>query len=118
VVSEVDHHAQADKKQEDRPADGEPRVFLCSRAALKTNREETSCAVDEGGDEGTQHHLGPTITKEVAQQPRRELGRGELERDHSQTEDESDDRHNCAADRDEQCTGIVGGALEGQAIQV
>ena len=36
-----------------------------------------------------QHHLSPAIPKEVAQQPRRELGRGELEGDHGQTEDEA-----------------------------
>jgi len=61
VVSEVDHHAQADKKQEDRPADGEPRVSLCPGASLKADGKQAGRAVDEGRDESTQHHLGPTI---------------------------------------------------------
>ena len=117
VVGEVDHHAQACEEQEDSAADGEPRVVLCPGAGCQADGEQASRAVDKGRHEHAQYHLGPAISKEVAQQPRGELGRGELERDHSQTEDESDDRHNCAADRNEQCTGIVGGALKGQPIQ-
>jgi hypothetical protein len=61
VVSEVDHHAQADEEQKDRPTDGEPRVVLCSRAGLKADGKQAGRAVDEGGNECTQHHLGPTI---------------------------------------------------------
>jgi hypothetical protein len=67
VVSEVDHHAQADEEQEDGSADGEPGEVFCSRAGLKADGEEASCAVDEGRDERAQHNLGPTIPKEVAQ---------------------------------------------------
>ena len=84
--------------------------------ACKADREQASRAVDEGRDEGAEHHLGRTVAEEVAQQPRRELGRGELERDDGQTEDQSDDGHDGAADRDQYCSGIVGGALEGQPI--
>jgi hypothetical protein len=51
VVGEVDHHAQADKQQQDRPADGEPGEVLCPGAGLKADGKQAGRAVDKGRDE-------------------------------------------------------------------
>jgi hypothetical protein len=118
VVGEVDHHAQACEEQEDSAADGEPWVVLCPGAGCQADSEQASRAVDKGRHEHAEHHLSPAIPKEVAQQPGRELGRGELEGDHGQTDDEIDDRHNCAADGNEQRTGIVGGAWKANRSRI
>ena len=79
--------------------------------------EQPGRAVDEGGDEDAEHDLGRPVAEEVAQQPGRELGRGQLQRDDGQAEHQGDDRDDGAADRDQQRAGVVGRALEGEPVQ-
>ena len=46
--------------------------------------EQPGRAVGEGADEHAEHDLVRAVAQEVAQQPRRELGRGQLQRHHGQ----------------------------------
>ena len=85
VVGEVDHHGQTQKEQGDRPTDSEPRKDLCPGTSLQADGKQTCRAVDEGREEDAEDNLSGTIPQEVPQQPRRELGRRQLECDHGQT---------------------------------
>ena len=116
MVGEVHDEAEAHEEQQDRPADGQARKILGPRSSLEAHGEQARCAVDERGHEGAEDHLGRAVPEEVAQQPRGELGRRELERDDGQAENQGDDGDHRAADRDEQRARVVPGALERQPV--
>jgi hypothetical protein len=78
------------------------------------DRVQSGRAVSEGRHERTEHDLVRPVPQEVAQQPRRELGRGQLQRHHGQAEQQRDDRDHRAGDPEEQRPRVIRGALEGQ----
>ena len=95
-------------------ADREPRELLDALAAGDADVEQAGRAVDERRDEDAQHDLVRPVAQEVAQQPGRELRRRQLQRHHGQAEQQRDDRHHRAGDRDQQGPGVVRRALERQ----
>jgi hypothetical protein len=52
-------------------------------------------AVRERGHEDAEHHLVRAVTEEVAQQPRRELGGRQLQRDHRQSQQQRSESARC-----------------------
>jgi hypothetical protein len=117
MVCEVDHHAQAEEEQNDRPTNSQPRIDLGPRASLQADSEQTCRTVDKGRQEHAEDNLSGAISEEIAQDSRRELGRRQLERDNRQAEDKCNNCDDGAADGDEQYPGIVGSALKGQPTQ-
>ena len=82
VVCEEHQQAEADEQQHDRAADREPGKGGGAVAARDADRVEPGRAVGEGRHERAEHDLIRPVPQEVAQQPRRELGGGQLKRHH------------------------------------
>ena len=117
MVGEVDHHAQAGEEQHDRNTDGQPGIGLGPGTRLEADGEQARRTVDEGGDEHAKHDLRRPVTQKVAQQPWRELGRGQLQGHDGQAKHERDHSDDRAADGDQQGARVVGRALEGDRVE-
>ena len=65
MIGEVDHHCQAGEQQHDGAADREPREVLGSLAGLHADGEQSGRAVDEGGYEHAEDHLGPRSRRKL-----------------------------------------------------
>jgi hypothetical protein len=114
VISEEHQQAETEEKQHDRAAHRKPRETGGAVAAGHADRVQPGRAVGKGRDKGTENDLVRPVTQEVAQQPGRELGGRQLQRHHRQAQQQRDDRHHRAGDRNQQIAGIIGGPLERQ----
>ena len=102
VVGEEHQQAQAGEQQHDRAADREPGEGGGPVAGGDADRIEPGRAVGKGRHEDAEHDLIRPVPQEVAQQPRRELGRGQLQRHHRQAEQQRDDGDHGPGDPDQQ----------------
>ena len=114
MVSEEHQQAEADEQEHDRAADREPGKGGGAVAARDADRVQPGRAVGEGRHERAEHDLVRPVPEEVAQQSRRELGRGQLQRDHGQAEQQRDDGDHRPGNPEQQGPGIIGGPLERQ----
>ncbi|HEX5304200.1 MAG TPA: hypothetical protein VFW50_45125 [Streptosporangiaceae bacterium] len=114
VVGEEHQQPQAGEQQHDRAADREAREGGGAVAARDTDGIEPGRAVGEGRHERAEHDLVRPVPQEVAQQPRRELGRGQLQRHHGQAEQQRDDGDHRPGDPEQQRPRVIRGSLEGQ----
>jgi hypothetical protein len=114
VVGEEHQQAQAGEKQYERPAHREPGKTSGPAAARHAHRVQPGGAVGESSDEGAQDDLVGPVTQEVTQQPGRKLCGGQLQGHDRQPQQQRDDRHHRASDRDQQGTGVVRSSLERQ----
>ena len=114
VIGEEHQQAQAGEQQHQRAAHREAGEAGGPVAAGHAHRVKPRGAVGKGGDEGAQHDLVGPVAQEVAQQPGRELRGRQLQCHYRQPQQQRDDRHHRARDRDQQATGVIGSALERQ----
>jgi hypothetical protein len=114
VIGEEHQQGETDKEQHDGDGDRESGELVAALAPGHPDGEQASGAVGEGTHEHPQHELVGPVAQEVTQQPGGELGRGHLQRDHRQTQQQRDHRHHRPGDADQQRSGVIGGALKGQ----
>ena len=114
MVGEEHQQAQAGEQQHDRAADREPGEGGGAVAAGDADRVQPGRAVGEGRHERAEHDLVRPVPQEVAQQPRRELGGGQLQRHHGQAEQQRDDGDHRAGDPEQQRPRVIRRSLERQ----
>jgi hypothetical protein len=85
--------------------------WLTEAMTLRPVAADQPGAVGERPHEQAEHDLVRPIPQEVAQQPRGELRRRQLQRDHGESEQQRDDGHHRPGDADEHRPGVVRGVL-------
>ena len=117
VIEEEDQRPQAHEKQHDRNGDGKLRIGDRTPLRRLPHRVQPSRRVGKGSDHHRQEQLIGPVPQEVAQHARRVLGRGQLEGNQGEPEDQRDDRDDRTRDPDQQRPGVAHSSLEQQTVQ-
>ena len=114
MVGEKHQQAQADKQQHERAADRQPGKSRGAAAPGDADRVQPGRAVGEGRHKNAEHHLIRPVPQKIPQQPRRVLGRRQLQCHHGQAQQQRDHRHHRPGDPDQQRPRVIGGPLKSQ----
>jgi len=115
VVDEVDERADAREGQDQRHGDRELRHEGLSGVLPATDRVQPGERVGERAHEDRQDGLVAPVPQEVAQEPGRVLGRGDLEGDDREREHRPGDRDHRGRDHDQELPRLRRAAPEGPA---